>query len=168
MPTSFRTDRVAVCHEHSSHSSDAGDVRLFRNRSEAGRLLAAKSSEYANRDDVLVLALPRGGVPVAAEIAAALGSPLDVLVVRKIGVPWNPEFGVGAVASGGMMVPDVPLMRQLGLARADLEPVIREEELELRRRESLSGLVARFRRCRARRQYWWTMVSQPVRRCRPQ
>jgi len=109
----------------------------FRNRSEAGRLLAARLSEYADRTDVLVLALPKGGVPVAAEVSSALGCPLDVLVVRKIGVPWNPEFALGAVASGGMMVLDVRTMDQLGLTRADIEPVILEERQELMRRESL-------------------------------
>jgi putative phosphoribosyl transferase len=112
-------------------------MKLFRNRSEAGRLLAAQLSEYADRTDVLVLALPKGGVPVAAEVSSALGCPLDGLVVRKIGVPWNPEFALGAVASGGMMVLDVRTMDQLGLTPTDIEPVILEERQELMRRESL-------------------------------
>ena len=83
-------------------------MTLFRNRSEAGRLLAVHLSEFENRSDVIVLALPKGGVPVAAEVASAIAAPLDVLVVRKIGVPWNPEFAVGAIASGGMLVLDQP------------------------------------------------------------
>ena len=72
---------------------------LFRDRHEAGRLLAAKLSAYANRPDVLVLALPRGGVPVAYEVARALGAPLDVFVVRKLGVPGHEELAMGAIAS---------------------------------------------------------------------
>ena len=112
-------------------------MRRFRNRSEAGRFLAAQLSEYADRSDVIVLALPKGGVPVAAEVAAALGAPLDVLVVRKIGVPWNPEFALGAIASGGMMVLDRNTLDDLGLTRGDVEPVIQAERRELTRRESL-------------------------------
>jgi len=112
-------------------------MSLFRNRSEAGRHLAAHLSEYAGRTDVLVLALPKGGVPVAAEVASALGAPLDVLVVRKIGVPWNPEMAVGAIASGGMMALDVPTLNALRLTRADLEPVLQAERRELTRREAL-------------------------------
>jgi putative phosphoribosyl transferase len=91
-------------------------------------------SEFAGRTDVIVLALPKGGVPVAAEVASALGSPLDVLVVRKIGVPWQPEFAVGAIASGGMMVLDAETLNELCLAKADLDPIILAEQRELMRR----------------------------------
>lgn len=112
-------------------------MRLFRNRSEAGRLLAARLSEFADRTDVIVLALPKGGVPVAAEVASALAAPLDVLVVRKIGAPWNPEFAVGAIASGGMMVLDAETLNELGLTKADLDPIILAEQRELMRRERL-------------------------------
>ena len=112
-------------------------MRLFRNRSDAGRLLAPHLEEFANRTDVIVLALPKGGVPVAAEVASALAAPLDVLVVRKIGVPWNPEFAVGAIASGGMLVLDNDMMNELGLTRESLDPVIRAEQAELIRRERL-------------------------------
>src|SRR3979490_194537 len=77
---------------------------LFRDRRDAGRLLAAKLATYANRPDVLVLALPRGGVPVAYEVASALGAPLDVFVVRKLGVPGHEELAMGAVATGGVRV----------------------------------------------------------------
>ncbi|HEY5547068.1 MAG TPA: phosphoribosyltransferase family protein [Gemmatimonadaceae bacterium] len=112
-------------------------MRLFRNRSEAGRRLAAQLSEFAGRTDVIVLALPKGGVPVAAEVSSALGAPLDVLVVRKIGVPWQPEFAVGAIASGGMMVLDTETMNELGLTRASLDPILVAEQRELMRRESL-------------------------------
>lgn len=110
-------------------------MKLFRDRREAGHLLAAHLREYADRSDVLVLALPKGGVPVGAEVASTLGAPLDVLVVRKIGVPWNPELAVGAIASGGMMVLDIPVIDYLDLTHAQLDPVIRAERLELARRE---------------------------------
>ena len=76
----------------------------FQDRTEAGRLLAQKLREYANRDDVVVLALPRGGVPVGFEVARALNAPLDVFVVRKLGVPGHEEFAMGAIASGGVRV----------------------------------------------------------------
>jgi putative phosphoribosyl transferase len=109
----------------------------FRDRQEAGQLLADHLREFAGRSDVIVLALPRGGVPVAAEIARALGVHLDTLVVRKIGLPSNPEFAVGAMAHGGMMVLDELLLHELGLSRRQLMPVILEEEEELERREQL-------------------------------
>ncbi|AFY96521.1 phosphoribosyltransferase family protein [Chamaesiphon minutus] len=76
----------------------------FRNRSEAGKLLASQLTQYANRPDVLVLGIPRGGVPVAAEVAAALNAPLDVCLVRKLGVPGHSELAMGAVAAGGFEV----------------------------------------------------------------
>jgi putative phosphoribosyl transferase len=76
----------------------------FSDRSEAGQFLAGNLSSYVNRDDVLVLALPRGGVPVAAEVAKTLNVPLDVFVVRKLGLPGHPELAMGAIASGGVRV----------------------------------------------------------------
>ena len=79
-------------------------LRPFRDRNEAGRLLATKLAAYANRPDVVVLALPRGGVPVAYEVAVALGAPLDVFLVRKLGVPGYEELAMGAVATGGVRV----------------------------------------------------------------
>src|ERR671935_1333088 len=81
-----------------------GITMLFRNRTEAGRQLAAKLAEYADRKDVLVLALPRGGVPVGYEVARALRAPLDAFLVRKLGVPGHEELAMGAVASGGVRV----------------------------------------------------------------
>src|SRR5258707_2619359 len=86
---------------------------LFRDRHEAGRLLAAKLSAYANRPDLLVLALPRGGVPVAYEVARALGAPLDVFVVRKLGVPGYEELAMGALATGGGRVLNHQLVPRL-------------------------------------------------------
>src|SRR5207253_8186068 len=87
---------------------------LFRDRRDAGRLLAEKLAAYANRPDVLVLALPRGGVPVAYEVARRLGAPLDVFVVRKLGVPGHEELAMGAVATGGVRVLDDQLVDVLG------------------------------------------------------
>lgn len=107
----------------------------FVNRREAGRLLALRLMEYANRSDVIVLALPRGGVPIGYEVALALGAPLDVFVVRKIGVPWNEEVAIGAVASGGIWTLDTPLIRKLQISHSDLDRIIVKELRELERRE---------------------------------
>src|SRR5690349_7588608 len=84
-------------------------TKMFKNRTEAGQFLAEKLTKYANRPDVVVLALPRGGVPVAYEVAQQLNAPLDVFVVRKLGVPGHEELAMGAIASGGVRVlnPDV-------------------------------------------------------------
>src|SRR5437867_686988 len=101
----------------------AGTTR-FRDRVEAGRVLAQGLSEYAGRDDVIVLALPRGGVPVGYEVAKALGTPLDVFVVRKVGVPGYPELAMGAVASGGLLVLDEGLVRRLGINGAAIERAV--------------------------------------------
>ena len=109
----------------------------FADRAEAGRALAVRLMEYAGEPDTLVLALPRGGVPVAFEIAIALDAELDVLIVRKIGVPWNPEYAVGAIANDGIAVLDAAFMNRLGLTRSDLAPVLRAEVRELERRERL-------------------------------
>jgi putative phosphoribosyl transferase len=107
----------------------------FRDRSDAGRLLARELERYAGRDDVVVLALPRGGVPVAHEVAKALGAPLDVFVVRKLGVPGYPELAMGAIASGGALVLDEGLIRSLGIGKAALRQTVEEELRELERRE---------------------------------
>src|ERR1700716_3227860 len=93
----------------------------FRDRSEAGRVLARELDRYAGRDDVVVLGLPRGGVPVAHEVAKALGAPLEVFVVRKLGVPGHRELAMGAVASGGALVLDEALIRSLGIGNAQLQ-----------------------------------------------
>jgi predicted phosphoribosyltransferase len=109
----------------------------FRDRHEAGRLLAQRLRAYANRPDVVVLALPRGGVPVAAEVARALGVPLDVFLVRKLGLPGQEEFAMGAVATGGIRVLNTPLVRGLGLPETVIHAVAAKEEQELARRERL-------------------------------
>lgn len=107
----------------------------FRDRREAGRALAERLRGYAGRDDVIVLALPRGGVPVGYEVATALGVPLDVFLVRKLGVPGHEELAFGAIASGGILVLDRDLVAQLGLGGATIERVIAREAAELERRE---------------------------------
>ncbi len=107
----------------------------FRDRSEAGRLLAAKLTAYANRPDVLVLALPRGGVPVAYEVARALDAPLDVFLVRKLGVPGYEELAMGAVATGGVSVLNDQLVRALQIPDYVIDAVAAWEQNELARRE---------------------------------
>ena len=109
--------------------------RPFRDRYEAGRQLAAKLSAYAERSDVVVLALPRGGVPVAFEVARALGAPLDVFLVRKLGVPGHEELALGAIASGGVRVLNAEVVRELGIAPDAIEAVTTRETEELARRE---------------------------------
>ena len=110
----------------------------FFDRTDAGReLAAALSPHYAGRGDVLVLGLPRGGVPVAYELATALDAPLDVFVVRKLGLPGHEEFGIGAIASGGVRVVDDSVLRAYGIDPATLEDITRRERQELGRRERL-------------------------------
>lgn len=108
---------------------------VFRDRSQAGQLLARRLRRYAGRDDVIVLALPRGGVPVAYEIARALKAPLDVFVVRKLGVPGQEELAMGAIASGGVRVLSHDLIAALELTEEDLARVTAREQAELERRE---------------------------------
>ena len=107
----------------------------FRNRTEAGRLLAKRlKSNYANLPDVLVLGLPRGGVPVAFEVAKVLQSPLDICIVRKLGVPGHKELAMGALATGGIMVLNEALVRSLSISQKALEEVATREQQELERR----------------------------------
>jgi putative phosphoribosyl transferase len=107
----------------------------FPNRAEAGRFLAVKLSKYAGRDDVIVLGLPRGGVPVAYEVAQALRVSLDVFVVRKLGVPGFEELAVGAIASGGVRVLNEDVVRALPNASETIESVTQREAAEVQRRE---------------------------------
>src|SRR6202040_3476807 len=109
----------------------------FRNRTDAGRQLAAKLAAYANRPDVLVLALPRGGVPVGFEVARALGAPLDVFLVRKLGVPGYEELAMGAVATGGVRVLNDEIVRGLGISDHEIDAAAARERQELARRERL-------------------------------
>ena len=109
--------------------------RAFPNRVEAGRLLAEKLEKYADRDDVIVLGLPRGGVPVANEVAKRLRAPLDVFIVRKLGVPGFEELAAGAIASGGVRVLNEDVMRAIPHADQAIEAVTARETTELQRRE---------------------------------
>jgi putative phosphoribosyl transferase len=109
----------------------------FHNRTEAGQQLAAMLGAYARRSDVLVLGLPRGGVPVAYEVAHALSAPLDIIVVRKLGVPYEPELAMGAIALGGIRVLNADIVRSLEISPEDIEAVAAEQQRELTRRERL-------------------------------
>jgi putative phosphoribosyl transferase len=111
--------------------------RAFANRTEAGRQLAEKLEKYAGRDDVIVLGLPRGGVPVAYEVAKRLRAPLDVFIVRKLGVPGFEELAAGAIASGGVRVLNEDVMRAIRYADEAIEAVTAKETTELERREQL-------------------------------
>jgi len=108
---------------------------LFQDRTEAGRVLADRLAAYANYPDAIVLALPRGGVPVAFEVAETLNLPLDIFVVRKLGLPGHEEFAMGAIASGGARVLDQDLIRQLSLSNEIIEHIVAREQRELERRE---------------------------------
>jgi len=107
---------------------------LFRNRRDAGRFLAKRLARYAGQPDVLVLALPRGGVPVAYEVARALGAPLDLFLVRKLGLPGHEELAMGAIASGGVQVLNERVVSQ-GIPGHIIQQVARNERRELERRE---------------------------------
>lgn len=107
----------------------------FVDRREAGRALAARLAKYAGRDDVIVLALPRGGVPVAYEVAQALGAPMDVFLVRKLGTPGHRELAMGAIASGGIRVLNEEVVRWYGIPESVIDRVVRDEQQELERRE---------------------------------
>lgn len=109
----------------------------FRDRTDAGRLLAEKLAAYAHRPDVMVLALPRGGVPVAYEVARALGAPLDVFLVRKLGLPGHEELAMGALASGGVRVLNDQVVRALRIPDYVIDAVAAWENQELARRERL-------------------------------
>jgi len=111
------------------------DYEPFADRRDAGRVLASRLQKYAGRDDVIVLALPRGGVPVGYEVAAALGASLDVFLVRKLGTPGHRELAMGAIASGGVRVLNEDVVHWYGIPDAAIESVTREEADELARRE---------------------------------
>ena len=108
----------------------------FLNRADAGRILAAKLMRYANHPDVLVMALPRGGVPVGYEVARALNAPLDIMLVRKLGVPGHDELAMGAIASGGIRILNRNVIESLQIPPDAIEMVEKRESLELMRRET--------------------------------
>lgn len=109
----------------------------FADRAEAGRFLAAELATRKLPGNVIVLALPRGGLPVGLEVAKKLQAPLDVVIVRKLGVPWQPELAMGAIASGSVQTLDRDLIRELNISREDIDAVIETEKAELERREKL-------------------------------
>ena len=109
----------------------------FENKHEAGKQLADALIDYAGRQDCLILALPRGGVPVAYEVAKILSLPLDVLLVRKLGVPDHEEFAMGAIASGGIRILNHDILQQLYISPEDVEQVTTKERIELERRDQL-------------------------------
>lgn len=106
----------------------------FIDRLDAGRALAARLASYAGRDDLVVLGLPRGGVPVAAEVARALAAPLDVLLVRKLGAPGQPELAIGAIAEDGVTLANDDVLQSLGLGRDAIDRAVAHERPELERR----------------------------------
>jgi len=110
---------------------------IFADRMEAGRSLAWRLEEYANRYDVIVLGIPRGGVPVAFEVAEALHAPLDVFLLRKLGVPGQEELALGAIASGGVRVLDQQILWTLGISSSELETITARARQELKRQESV-------------------------------
>ena len=110
---------------------------LFKDRRDAGRKLAHELMRYAGRGDVIVLALPRGGVPVGCEIARALGAPLDVFVVRKLGLPFHEELAMGAIASGGARLLNDEVIDMYGISDDEIEQVVASETRELERRQRL-------------------------------
>ncbi len=137
---------------------------VYRDRRDAGKRLAELLSAYAQRPDVLVLALPRGGVPVAYEVARALNAPLDVFLVRKLGVPGHEEAAMGAIASGGIRVLNDEVIRALRIPEQVVEQVAAREQRELERRERLyrgpaSNYLVRLTRSSARGRLSRSLVS---------
>ena len=120
----------------STRRTDRHRPRVFRDRRDAGRVLAGLLTEYRGRDDVVVLGLARGGVPVAAEVAARLGAPLDAVIVRKLGAPGHQEFAVGALAAGGRLVLNDDVLADLRIPAAQLRAITDRETRELTRREN--------------------------------
>ena len=112
------------------------EVLPFVERAEAGRMLASKLAAYSGRRDVIVLGLPRGGVPVASGVANALHLPLDVFVVSKLGTPWERELAMGAIAEGGVQVLDLSLMKLLGISEQEIEEIATAAQKELECRKS--------------------------------
>ena len=109
----------------------------FKNRSDAGKKLAAKLHIYADRSDTVVLGLPRGGIPVAFEVARELGVPLDVFVVRKLGVPGHEELAMGAIASGNVVIMNESIVHSLGISKESFDSVVKQQKIELKRREQM-------------------------------
>ncbi|MFO7837635.1 MAG: phosphoribosyltransferase [Candidatus Thorarchaeota archaeon] len=114
-------------------------MNRFEDRREGGRKLAKELAEYEDQNDVMVLGLPRGGVPVAYEIAESLDAPLDVLIVRKLGLPYNQEVAFGAIASGGIKTINQDMVHRADLTQESIEQVVQKEQKELERRQKQYG-----------------------------
>lgn len=110
-------------------------MEKYIDRHHAGKILAKELKEYTKQSDVIILGLPRGGVPVAYEIALALSAPLDICIVRKLGVPWHDELAMGAIATGGALVFNPGILKELNISQVDIDHVILTEKKELERRE---------------------------------
>lgn len=132
----FAVERKLSEDRHGLCRPPAAVKTRFKNREDAGRRLAAELRGYAGRDGVMVLGLPRGGIPVAVQVAEALQAPLDVFVVRKLGLPWHEELAMGALASGGVRVLDADLIRIARVTDAEIDHVTMLEQTEMERRES--------------------------------
>ena len=137
-------------------------MRVFADRHDAGRSLAKELARYEGRNDVVVLGLPRGGVVVAFEVAKALDAPLDVYMVRKLGVPGQEELAFGAIASGGVRVLNPDVVQATGLDPADIEAVAAREQIELERRRTSTEETRRPWSWPGRRSSSWTTGSPPA------
>ena len=138
---------------------------LFQDRFEAGRFLSSKLRQLANRHDVVILALPRGGVPVGYEVATDLHAPLDVFVVRKLGVPGQPELAMGAIASGGIRGLNEALVSRLDIPHYMIDQIVAREKEELNAENVTTVGIVRRLTCKGAPWSWWTTVSQPVPLC---
>lgn len=118
------------------HHKAANDTGIFKDRTHAGQELAKALASFS-KDKIIILALPRGGVPLGYELAKILSAPLDVIVARKIGMPQNKEFGIGAIAEGGIQILDKHTIDSIGLSQEALDELIKDEEVELNRRVTL-------------------------------
>jgi putative phosphoribosyl transferase len=112
-------------------------MMVYKDRKEAGRVLASKLRTYAGNENLLILGLPRGGIPVAYEVAKALNAPLDVFVIRKLGAPFQPELAMGAIAGGGIIVLNEEVVRGYGVTDEEINEAVTRETIELERREKL-------------------------------
>lgn len=137
----------------------------LKDRFEAGRLLAARLTAYQDRPDVLVLALPRGGVPVAYEIAKRIHAPLDVFIVRKLGTPWNEELAMGAIATGGIRVLNEGVVHSMEISEEEIAVAEAKEKKELARREHDYRDNRPAPKVRGKPSSWWTMALLPARPC---
>jgi putative phosphoribosyl transferase len=139
----------------------------FADRTDAGQALARALAHYDGRRDVVILALPRGGVPIGLEVARALHAPLELFIVRKLGVPMQEELAMGAIASGGTLVLNENVVKQLRITREQLDAVRAREIRELERREHAFRPIILPSVWPAASAFWWMMVSRPAPRCAP-